>query len=1270
MSVIYPAGPAQVAPALTAASSVYRRQAWIAMLALLAFGAFYAALTGWFGWKAYTLLRAAVLGSRDPLWVWVGGAGAAFITVFMLKALFFVRRGKLEGLVEVTEQEQPGLFAFLYRLADEARAPRPRKVFLSSRVNAAVFYDLSPLNLLFPSRKNLEIGLALVNVLNLSELKAVLAHEFGHFAQRSMAVGRWVYVAQQIAATLVARRDMLDKFLRGLSSIDIRVSWVGWILSLLVWSIRSLVDTFFRIVLAAERALSREMEFQADRISVSLAGSDALIEALFRLQAADTAWDRAIAFANAEAAKGKLTGDLFEVQSQIMQRLRALLDDAAFGAPPARPATEAAGHRIFRKEMVQPLRMWASHPLNHEREENAKRLYHPAPLDPSSAWTLFRDPAEVRRQGTAAMFPKGEPQLPVATPEETRAALDAEYGRESFKSIYRGCYLARPVTRAAARVDELYAAGPADRNAMYPPSLGALVKDLEALQREQAELQAVQAGRGQATDGEIRFRGRILHRRQLPLALGKVKSELQVVQDKLAAHDSLCRSVGRDLGRAQGRGWDAYVQGLLALLHYAEHMEANLADAHGALANVLGMVTAKRRVSDAERKRLVIVAADLYTLLEVIHRDAVHVQPDAATLQRAGLASWQSALGEWKLGAPSQENLGKWMDVIDSWVQPVQRALGRLRRSTLDQLLVTEAMLARAAYQHQGLDDAPAAPEVPPQYPSFISGSARPRQEKLDWWSRFLTADGWLPGTVRLAVAGGIIASLMGMSSALGTAQVAVHNGLDRAVQVEIGRWKNLPVGPGATQHVDLDLDGAVTIRARTLQGQEIESFRVDPDVPGAQYVYNVAAASPLVEWTAVYGNASASPDAPLGAQRWLSTGAETILQAPPEQIRTKGGGGTRRVISAAPGTSVRAVFQMDPRGTARKDVTLAHARWDDTASASISDWLGLAQGYPEFPRLLAARLAEQPADVVLLRLQQDSAPSQQHEQVCQAQQALAVKNPEQADLQYLAARCQADPAEREAAFQAGYQRHPGNGWFGFAAASGLAEKGEFGPAARGYSTCLKLPALAEQCALELARVRRLQQGSGAELQDLASRYQSVRVAHMFESGAGLQPGSEAEAYPQLARGRVAEAASKAGKGPDAARVLRLAAASDGAPDALAQQASRLPAGAGIDNTTFWPALGLALRRGEDVQPLLAHLQEPGFPPPVQQALQQFVDVLRTSRDVQQAEAAAAQLPVALRAQVYVAGVVALGPKAPAAWREYARRALFVGERPYFALAQ
>lgn len=186
MESLYPQGPAVVPERLTAPSSKYRRHAWLAMLGLGGFIAVYLGLLGWFGWTAYRLASGLVQGSggEQAVWLWLVAIGAAFLAVFMTKALIFNKRAERDTrALELSPAEQPELFAFLHRLADEAGAPRPHKVYLSAQVNAGVFYDLSLLNLLLPSRKNLDIGLGLVNVLNLGELKAVLAHEFGHCAR-------------------------------------------------------------------------------------------------------------------------------------------------------------------------------------------------------------------------------------------------------------------------------------------------------------------------------------------------------------------------------------------------------------------------------------------------------------------------------------------------------------------------------------------------------------------------------------------------------------------------------------------------------------------------------------------------------------------------------------------------------------------------------------------------------------------------------------------------------------------------------------------------------------------------------------------------------------------------------------------------------------------------------------------------------------------------------------------------------------------------------
>src|SRR5262245_3309561 len=202
------AGSNELLSTLAQPTSAYKRRAWLAMAGLAVFVILYFWLAGWFLLTAYRLTFGAE-GAREPLLGWLVGGCAAILAFFMLKAVFFVSRGGQSDDVEITAAQQPRLFEFLHQLADQAGAPRPYRVFLSARVNAAVFYDLSLLNLVFPSKKNLEIGLALVNCLTLGELRAVLAHEFGHFAQGAMAVGRWVYVAQQIAAHLVARRDLL-----------------------------------------------------------------------------------------------------------------------------------------------------------------------------------------------------------------------------------------------------------------------------------------------------------------------------------------------------------------------------------------------------------------------------------------------------------------------------------------------------------------------------------------------------------------------------------------------------------------------------------------------------------------------------------------------------------------------------------------------------------------------------------------------------------------------------------------------------------------------------------------------------------------------------------------------------------------------------------------------------------------------------------------------------------------------------------------------------
>ncbi|WP_397472008.1 M48 family metallopeptidase, partial [Rheinheimera sp.] len=759
MDGIYPANPTNIPANLTKPSKAHKRHVWLAVLGLITFVLVYLALTTWFGWSSYNLIHSSITTGQGNLFTWIVALSSCFLTLFMVKALLFVKKGSIEQEYEVTAQSEPKLFKFLFRLADETGAPRPHRVFLSPRVNACVFYDLSLLNFFFPSKKNLEIGLPLVNALTISELKAVLAHEFGHFAQRSMALGNWVYIAQQIAAHIIAKRDALDNFLRFLSRIDLRIAWIGWILRLVVWSLRATMETIFNLVLLAQRALSREMEFQADLVAVSVTGSDALIHALHKLQAADEAWDRAQSFVNDQVREGKASKDFFAVQLRVIKHMSGILNDPNYGGVAQVPADNPAQHRVFSADIAQPPRMWATHPYNHEREQNAKKIYVPGVLDDRSSWIIFDDAQALKEQFTTKLLSRFDVEY--QPDEEIFSLLDKVYEREYLNSRYRGAYLGRSFVRHAAKPDVLYESNiDTAINALselYPEDLSAKLEQMRTLERERDLLIALRDGFYTPPDGVIRFRGNEIKKRALPGVIEEVSGECARVQEVIFNHDKRCRTAHKCAAAQLGQGWDDYLTGLLALLHYADHMQANIADSRALLNNVYAVVTADRNVSSRELKRLVAAARDVFRALAIVYRDAGQVQLDTEIQQRLEIENWAASLGDFTFVAPDQQNISDWLNAVDSWLNATLGWLGALRQAALEQLLVSEARVAGWAKAGATATPAAARSQVPQSYPTLTPGEERALQKRLDLWDRFQTADGFVAGAIRFVVAGSII---------------------------------------------------------------------------------------------------------------------------------------------------------------------------------------------------------------------------------------------------------------------------------------------------------------------------------------------------------------------------------------------------------------------------------------------------------------------------------------------------------------------------------
>src|SRR5262245_3627853 len=290
MNDFYPPGPASVPPDFTRPTGRYRLQVLLVLVSLTLSLLLYLALLVGSAWLCYKLVTMPWPRNAEGGYALLRIAGiicSALLFLYLFKGLFKGSRQDRSLLVEITEEDQPELFAFIRRICAETGAPFPHKVYASPEVNAAVFYHSSFLSLFWPTPKNLLIGLGLVNMLNLSEFKAVLAHEFGHFSQKSMKVGTYVYVANKVLADVIYGRDFLDDAVHTVKNWDIRIAVFVWAFLGILWGIRKVLEGVFKAVNIFNLSLMRQMEFNADRVAVSVAGSDAVVNALLRSSFAD-----------------------------------------------------------------------------------------------------------------------------------------------------------------------------------------------------------------------------------------------------------------------------------------------------------------------------------------------------------------------------------------------------------------------------------------------------------------------------------------------------------------------------------------------------------------------------------------------------------------------------------------------------------------------------------------------------------------------------------------------------------------------------------------------------------------------------------------------------------------------------------------------------------------------------------------------------------------------------------------------------------------------
>lgn len=160
--------------------------------------------------------------------------------------------------------EHPELFRELNDIAGKVGQAMPSEVFLVSDVNAWVGQRGGIMGM--GSRRIMGLGLPLLQILNISELRAVLAHEFGHYYGGDTKLGPWIYKT----------RAAIGRTLKGLAGHS----------SFLQKPFMAYGKMFLRIT----HAVSRAQEYSADGLAARTVGAKHLISGLEKVHGAGMAF--------------------------------------------------------------------------------------------------------------------------------------------------------------------------------------------------------------------------------------------------------------------------------------------------------------------------------------------------------------------------------------------------------------------------------------------------------------------------------------------------------------------------------------------------------------------------------------------------------------------------------------------------------------------------------------------------------------------------------------------------------------------------------------------------------------------------------------------------------------------------------------------------------------------------------------------------------------------------------------------------------------------
>lgn len=211
-----------------------------------------------------------------------------FILAFLLSPLTAL--GYRDTRITLDCKRYAKLYQLCETIANAMGVPAPNRICVDDRVNASASGGLIDL---MQGKLTLTLGLPLVACASVEQLVGIIAHEYGHFAQRkSMLAYSWINrVSFWLARSGYGDGIWLARLKKWRQSTDSELiiatlAVCKWLLIV----VRSFFRELYIINLRLTRDMSRQMEYDADQYEVCVVGSKQFVESSKQLHYAGTAW--------------------------------------------------------------------------------------------------------------------------------------------------------------------------------------------------------------------------------------------------------------------------------------------------------------------------------------------------------------------------------------------------------------------------------------------------------------------------------------------------------------------------------------------------------------------------------------------------------------------------------------------------------------------------------------------------------------------------------------------------------------------------------------------------------------------------------------------------------------------------------------------------------------------------------------------------------------------------------------------------------------------